>query len=114
MEDDMFVQVFQGSVSDARQVRAQMDRWMTDLAPGAEGWLGSTGGVTDDGIFIALARFESEEAAMRNSDRPEQGEWWSGMAALLTSEPEVRNRSDVDVDPPGDPATAGVVEGMQG
>jgi hypothetical protein len=114
MEDDMFVQVFQGPVSDARQVRAQMDRWMTDLAPGAEGWLGSTGGVTDDGIFIALARFESEEAAMRNSDRPEQGEWWSGMAALFTSEPEFRNSSDVDVDTPGDPATAGFVQVMQG
>lgn len=87
---------------------------MTDLAPGAEGWLGSTGGVTDDGTLIVLARFESEEAARRNSDRPEQGEWWSGMEALFTSEPEFRNSSDVDVDTPGDPATAGFVQVMQG
>ena len=34
----MFVQVFQGPVSSAGQARAQIDRWVTDLAPGAEGW----------------------------------------------------------------------------
>jgi hypothetical protein len=28
--------------------------------------------VTQDGRFVALARFESEEAARRNSARPEQ------------------------------------------
>ncbi|MGH2729229.1 MAG: hypothetical protein ACRDJI_01325, partial [Actinomycetota bacterium] len=27
--------------------------------------------------FIMCARFESEDAARRNSDRPEQGQWWS-------------------------------------
>ena len=34
-------------------------------------------GMCDDGTFVALARFESAEAARRNSDRPEQGEWWA-------------------------------------
>jgi hypothetical protein len=110
----MFVQVIQGPVSDAGQARAQMDRWMSDLAPSAEGWLGSTGGVTDDGTLVAVVRFESEEAAMRNSDRPEQGEWWKGMEALFTGEPEFRNSSEVDVDTPGDPSTAGFVQVMQG
>ena len=73
----VFVQVIQGQVTDAGKVRAAMDRWAQELAPGADGWLGSTAGVTDDGRFIALARFESEEAARRNSDRPEQDAWWS-------------------------------------
>ena len=58
----MFVQVIQGRTSDARQVRAQLDKWVKEVAPGAVGWLGSTAGVTDDGQVIALARFESEEA----------------------------------------------------
>src|SRR6266508_1488720 len=73
----MFVQVIQGQVSDAGQARAALDRWVQELAPGAPGWLGSTAGVTEDGRFIALARFESEEAAKRNSDRPGQdlSEW---------------------------------------
>jgi hypothetical protein len=66
----MFVQVFQGKVSDAAGVRDRLETWVRDLAPGAHGWLGSTAGVTDAGDLIALARFESEEAAQRNSDRP--------------------------------------------
>ncbi len=54
-----------------------MDRWRAELEPRASGWLGSTSGVTDDGRWIALVRFESEDAARRNSERPEQGAWWS-------------------------------------
>ena len=53
----MFVQVIKAQASDPEQVHAQLDRWAQELAPGATGWLGSTAGVTDDGRFIALARF---------------------------------------------------------
>jgi len=73
----MFVQVIQGSAKDAAGVRKQVDKWQSDIKPGAEGYLGATGGVTEDGEFIMCVRFESEDAARRNSDRPEQGEWWS-------------------------------------
>jgi hypothetical protein len=59
----MFVQVIQGRVTSPEQVRAALDRWSGQLAAGAEGWLGSTAGVTGDGRFVALARFESAEAA---------------------------------------------------
>ena len=87
----MFVQVIQGRTSDAGQVRAQLDKWTQEVAPGAVGWLGSTSGVTEDGQVIALARFESEEAAQQNSDRPEQTAWWEEMAALFTDEPVFHN-----------------------
>jgi hypothetical protein len=110
----MFVQVIQGPVSDVGRMRAQLDRWAAELAPGAEGWLGSTAGVTDDGTFVALARFESEEAAQRNSDRPEQGAWWEETAQLFTSEPTFHNSTSVDADTPGDPSGAGFVQVMQG
>lgn len=110
----MFVQVFQGQVSDAARVRELMDRWVADLSPGATGWLGSTAGVTDDGQFVALARFESEEAAQQNSDRPEQSEWWNEMAAQFTGEPVFHNSTSVDVDTPGDPSQATFVQVMQG
>ena len=86
----MFVQVIQGQVSDPEQARAALDRWARELAPGAGGWLGSTAGVTEDGRFIALARFESEEAARRNSDRPEQDRWWAETARLFTGRPPSR------------------------
>lgn len=110
----MFVQVIQGHVSDAAQVRAQLGKWKSEVAPGAEGWLGSTSGVTDDGDVVALARFESEEAASRNSDRPEQGTWWQEMAKLFTDEPVFHNSTSVEVDTPGDLSQAGFVQVMQG
>lgn len=110
----MFVQVIQGKVSDAAAVRARMDTWMKELAAGADGWLGSTAGVTDDGDFVALARFESEEAARRNSDRPEQTAWWEETAKLFDGEPTFLESTDVDVDTPGDPDRAGFVQVMQG
>jgi hypothetical protein len=83
----VFVQVIQGQVADAAKVRAAMDRWGQELAPGASGWLGSTAGVTEDGRLVALARFESEEAARRNSQRPEQDQWWTQTATLFSGEP---------------------------
>lgn len=110
----MFVQVIQGKVSDAGAMRARMDTWMKELAPGAEGWLGSTAGVTEGGDLVALARFESEEAARRNSDRPEQTAWWEETAKLFEGEPTFLESTDVDVDTPGDPDRAGFVQVMQG
>jgi len=110
----MFVQVIQGQVADAGQVRAALDRWAEELAPGAEGWLGSTAGVTEDGRFIALARFESEEAARRNSARPEQDQWWTETSKLLTGEASFQDSNEVDVDLAGEPDNAGFVQIMQG
>jgi hypothetical protein len=110
----VFVQVIQGKVSDASQLRAQLDKWLEEVAPGASGWLGSTSGVTEDGRAIALARFESAEAAQQNSERPEQGAWWEETAKLFTDEPVFHNSTGVEVDTPGDPDQAGFVQVMQG
>jgi hypothetical protein len=110
----MFVQVIQGRVSDADQLRRALDQWMQDLAPGAIGWLGSTAGVTEDGRAIALARFESAEAARRNSERPEQDRWWNETAKLFSGDVTFRDSSDVTVDVIGDPDQAGFVQVMQG
>ena len=110
----MFVQVIKGQVTDPEQVHAALDRWSQQLAPGALGWLGSTAGVTEDGRFVALARFESEEAARRNSARPEQDQWWTETSKLFTGEVAFRDSSDVTVDVNGDPGEAGFVQVMQG
>ena len=110
----MFVQVITGKTSKPAQVRAAMDRWVDELAPGAPGWLGSTAGVTEDGRFIALARFESAEAAQRNSDRFEQDRWWADTAQLLDGEATFRNSVNVMPDLRGDPDKAGFVQIMQG
>jgi hypothetical protein len=110
----MFVQVIQGQVSDPAPVRAAFDRWARELAPGATGWLGSTAGVTEDGRFIALARFESEDAARRNSGRPEQDRWWAETAELFDGEATFKDSSDVIPDIVGDPDRAGFVQVIQG
>ena len=110
----MFVQVIEGRVSDAEAAHAAMDGWVRSLAPGATGWLGSTAGVTSSGQLIAIARFESEEAARANSDRPEQGEWWAQMEALFSDEPSFHDSVAVDLETPGDPSAAGFVQVMRG
>jgi len=73
----MFIQVITGTTSDREGLQRQAERWEQELRPGATGFLGSTGGVTDDGRFILAARFESEDAARRNSAREDQGAWWA-------------------------------------
>jgi hypothetical protein len=110
----MFVQVIQGRVTDPEQLHAALDRWSEQLAAGAHGWLGSTAGVTEDGRFVALARFESAEAARRNNDRPEQGQWWRETSKLISGEVTFRDSTDVTVDVNGDPDQATFVQVMHG
>lgn len=110
----MFVQVIQGQVSDSGQLHAALDRWSQQLAAGATGWLGTTAGVTEDGRFVGLARFSSAEAAQRNSDRPEQDQWWAETSKLFSGDVTFRDSSDVTVDLTGDPDTAGFVQVIQG
>ena len=110
----MFVQVIEGRVKDAQRIHEALDRWERELSDGAIGWLGSTEGVTDDGRFLAVVRFESEAAARRNSDRPEQDTWWRETSKLFDGPARFHESSDVDADVIGDPDEAGFVQIMQG
>ncbi|MGK5113689.1 MULTISPECIES: hypothetical protein [unclassified Geodermatophilus] len=110
----MFAQLIQGRTSDAEAVRTALDTWMRELQPGSIGWLGSTIGVADDGRFVAVARFESAEAAARNSERPEQSRWWEETQRLFDGEVTFADSDDVVVDLTGDPDRAGFVQVMQG
>ena len=64
----MFAQMFTGKVTDAEAVRATLESWPTGAGRDAKGWLGSTAGITDDGVLVALARFESADAARTSSN----------------------------------------------
>jgi len=110
----MFVQVMEGKVRDAEGLRTQMDRWIRDLMPGATGYLGSTGGVTEAGDCIMIARFATEEAARRNSDRPEQGSWWTETEACFDGPVRFHESTDVNVMKHGDADKAGFVQVMEG
>ena len=111
----MFVQIISGRCNDPAGLRKQRDRWEEELKPGAIGFLGSTGGVTPDGNVIMAARFESEEAAQKNSDRPEQGAWWSETEQYL-EDVEFTNSTDVSEWGPGGGGSddAGFVQIMRG
>jgi hypothetical protein len=106
----VFVQIIQGQVDDASAMQAALDRWVSDLAGEATGWLGSTSGVTEDGTFLTVARFENEESARENSDRPAQDQWWSETSQLFRGEPRFYESTEVDLDLMGDPDQAGFVQ----
>jgi len=110
----MFVQVVQGQVGDRELLARQMEAWRTDVKPGAVGYQGSTGGVTADGRAIVMARFESQEAAQANSDRPEQGAWWSQTAEAFSGEVSFHDCAEVDLMAGGGSNDAGFVQVMQG
>src|SRR5262245_4874251 len=80
----MFIQVITGRVTDEDGLRAPDERGQREVPPGADWFLGSTVGITGDGRFVASARFESAEAAQRNSDRPEQDRWWTETQQYVT------------------------------
>jgi len=110
----MFVQVIRGRVADPESIHAAFDAWSRQLAPDAPGWLGSAAGVTEDGRFVALARFESEDAARRNEHRPEQGQWWQETSKLFSGDVTFSDSDDVVADVHGDPNNAGFLQVMQG
>lgn len=109
----MFVQVIQGKATDPDAVMQAMDAWDRDLRPGAIGFLGSTAGISPSGEFFASARFESEEAARANSDRPEQGEWWASMEKGL-SDVLFHDCTEVEEYAGGGSNDAGFVQVIQG
>src|SRR5438477_7579609 len=109
----MFIQVITGQATDRDGLRRLGDRWNDELRAGAAGFLGSAVGVTDDGRFIAVVRFESEAAARRNSERAEQSAWWAEAekcldgVAFADSVEVVTMRGGADTD-------AGFVQVMRG
>ena len=110
----MFVQIIQGQIDDAEAAKQTLDLWLKDLQPGAKGWLGGTYGVTDDGLLVAVVRFESQEHARRNAERPEQGAWWERMKGHFTGEITFRDCNDVALLVGGGSDDATFVQVIQG
>jgi hypothetical protein len=109
----MFIQVIQGRATNPPGIRRDLGRWQRQLAADADGWLGSTTGITEDGWSITVVRFASEEQARRNRDRPEQREWWRDASQHLAriavhDAPKVHTHRDGGLD------QAGFVQVIQG
>jgi hypothetical protein len=110
----MFVQVIKGRTSDPEGMQRQAQRWISDVRPSAIGHLGGTFGIADDGTFVVLARFEDEQSARANSERPEQQSWWEETARFSDGEATLRESSDVTLLFGGGSDDAGFVQVMEG
>jgi hypothetical protein len=110
----MFVQAIEARVADPAGLRRQFERWMTELRPGARGFLGSTVGLTDDGRVLVFARFDSAKEAEANSGRPEQGAWWTETEKHLEGDVTFADADDVDIFLTGGSDDATFVQVMKG
>ncbi|MBO9522644.1 MAG: hypothetical protein J7518_14010 [Nocardioidaceae bacterium] len=110
----MFIQVITAPCSRAEDVKAVHQGWREELGPGAVGFLGGTFGVTDDGLFIGVVRFESEEAARKNEGRPEQDAWAAKMAAVMDGPATFDDYTDVTTFLAGGSDDAGFVQVIRG
>lgn len=110
----MFVQVIKGRVGDKAGIVGALERWRREVRPGAVGFLGSTGGVTADGRFVALARFDSADAAEANAARPEQSRWWADTERCFAGPVAFLDCEEVDVYRAGEDGSAGFVQVMEG
>jgi hypothetical protein len=109
----MFIQVIQSKTSRPDEVRALTEEW-GELPNEGSGFLGGTYGVTDDGDFLGVIRFESKEKAMANSARPETDAMSQRMAALMDAPPTFYDCDDVTVWLDGGSDDAGFVQIIQG
>ena len=109
----MFIRVIQGRATNPPGIRRDLGRWQRLLAADADGWLGSTAGITDDGWSVTVVRFASEAQARRNSDRPEQREWWRDASQHL-ARVVVHDASMIHLDQDGGAGEAGFVRVVQG
>src|SRR4051794_25603946 len=110
----MYVQVIKGKTSDAQGLRTQLDRWRSDLKPGAVGNVGSTVGIADDGTFFVIARFADAKSAAANAGRTEQTAWWNDTTKYIDGEPSFRESSDVSLLFDGGSDAATFVQVMEG
>lgn len=110
----MFIQVIQAKVKDEAALRNALDTWRERLQAGAHGYLGTTGGITEDGTFIALARFADAASAKANSERPEQGEWWAEVEKALDGPADFLDSDKVTVWLVGGSDDAGFVQIIRG
>ncbi|MFL5736147.1 MAG: hypothetical protein ACJ76P_02270 [Actinomycetota bacterium] len=109
----MFVQVIRAKAKDQAGLRKMWEKAESELTPGAIGYLGSTGGIADDGTMLTVVRFESEDAAGQNSNRPEQTAWFNELLQYVDGEVAFKDCTDVETHGRGGSDDAGFVQVMQ-
>lgn len=110
----MFVQVIRGHATNRAGLREHWERWACELEPTAEGYLGATAGLADDGTFIAMVRFASEASARRSAARDVQTRRWYELLGRLDDGVVVHDCTRTDIWNRGGTDEAGFVQIRQG
>jgi hypothetical protein len=110
----VFIQVIEGKCTRPDELRSMAQGWRSEVGENAVGWLGGTFGFTDEDRFVGVVRFDSREAAMTNSSRPEQTAWAERLAALMDGPVEFHDCDDVTMFLGGGSDEAGFVQVIRG
>ena len=110
----VFIQIIQGRCTKQDELRSLAQQWRDERGANVAGWLGGTYGFTDDDMFIGVVRFESREAAMANSESPEQTAWAERLMAVMDGPVEYHDCEDVTIFLNGGSDGAGFVQVIEG
>lgn len=108
----MFVWVLEAKATDPGEVGRQLGRWTSEFGD-TPGYLGATGGVTDDSRFLLFVRWESEEAANELLGRPAHLAWYDEFQRSFDGAVEFAETEDVTTHLGGGSDTAGFVQAMK-
>jgi quinol monooxygenase YgiN len=108
----MFVWVLEGKADDPEEVGRQLGHWINEFGA-TPGYLGSTGGVTDDRRFLLFARWESEAAGDALLARPELQAWYDEFQKSFADGVEFTKSADVTTHLAGGSDSAGFVQAMK-
>jgi hypothetical protein len=109
----VFVWVLQATVADPGEVGRLLARWTSEFGGTAPGYLGATGGVTDDGRFLLFVRWESEEAGDELILRPEHLAWYDEFQRSFDGAVEFVETGDVTTHLVGGSDAAGFVQAIK-
>lgn len=108
----MFVWVLEAKATDPREVGRQLGRWTSEFGE-TPGYLGATGGVTDDSRFLLFVRWESEEAGNELLLRPAHLAWYDEFQGSFDGDVEFAESRDVTTHLAGGSDAAGFVQAMK-
>ena len=109
----MFVWVLEGKAADPGEVGRQLGRWTSEFGDTTPGYLGATGGVTDDSRFLLFVRWESEDAGNELLMRPEQQAWYEEFQNSFDGDIGFAETDDVTTHLAGGSDAAGFVQAMK-
>lgn len=107
-QSPMFVLLAVGPVGDPEALRRGWDEWHDRRAGGSTSWLGSTGGITAGGQWLAALRYSSEEPARAAEAESRSGSGFLSGATTLDVTGDVHR-----VDGNGPPSAARFVQFMR-